>query len=160
MAIIQTKDWNRLLAYGQAWTRAQPNNPDVWFVIGRAYGNKAFHVGLERPLDAVPAYERAVQLQPQSIDAWVALGMADEELDRWAAAVVAFQHCVQINPDAVRYWDQLAISYGHAQQFAQVEGRHRAEVPTHVPSEGHWPAQTQPTPSVRGAVASGRTNPL
>jgi tetratricopeptide (TPR) repeat protein len=118
-AIINTQDWNRLLAYGNAWARAEPNNADAWFVVGRAYGSKAFGVGLGRPLDAAAAFEHAVQVQPQSLDSWVALGMVDEELDRWAGAVVAFQHCVQINPDNTHYWDQLAISYGHAQQFRQ-----------------------------------------
>jgi tetratricopeptide (TPR) repeat protein len=137
MAIMQTRDWNRLLAYGQAWARTQPNNPDAWFVVGRAYGSSAFHIGLGRPLDAVAAYERAVQLQSQYIDGWVALGMTDEELNRWAAASVAFQHCVQINPDNTHYWDQLAISYGHAQQFAE-ELRAIAGLESHAKTVQDW----------------------
>jgi tetratricopeptide (TPR) repeat protein len=136
-AIINTQDWNRLLAYGNAWARAEPNNADAWFVIGRAYGSKAFGVGLGRPLDAAAAFEHAVQVQPQSLDSWVALGMTDEELGRWAAAAVAFQHRVQINPDNTHYWDQLAISYGHAQQF-RLEADAIANLETHAKDVQDW----------------------
>src|SRR5579883_225805 len=99
MAIMQTGDGYRLLAYGRAWLQAEPRNADAWFVIGSAYGSRAFHIGLGRPVEAAAAFAHVVQLQPQSTDGWVALGMTDEELNRWSEAAVAFQHCTQINPD-------------------------------------------------------------
>ncbi len=45
-AIINAKDWNRLLAYGKAWAQAQPNNPTAYYVIARAYGSKCYNIDL------------------------------------------------------------------------------------------------------------------
>src|SRR5436190_19737716 len=64
-AIINRQDWNGLLAYGKAWAQAEPNSGDAWFVIGRAYGSKYYHIGLEQPQNAVPAFQRLVQVNPQ-----------------------------------------------------------------------------------------------
>jgi cytochrome c-type biogenesis protein CcmH/NrfG len=40
--IINTKDWNRLLAYGKTWAQDEPNNATAWYVIARAYGSKFY----------------------------------------------------------------------------------------------------------------------
>src|SRR5262249_31174813 len=81
-ALINTKNWNRVLAYGQAWTRAEPRNRDAWFLVGRAYGSKYYHIGLERPADAAPAFEHMVALDPQWPDGWHALGVIQQELEQ------------------------------------------------------------------------------
>ena len=118
-AIINTKDWNRLLAYGKAWAQSEPNNADAWFVIGRAYGSKFYHIGLERPAGALPAFQKVVQLRPEWPDGWNALGAIEQELNQWIDAVVAFQHAVRLAPTRTQYWRLLSASYIHTHQFPQ-----------------------------------------
>jgi tetratricopeptide (TPR) repeat protein len=118
-AIINTKDWNRLLAYGKAWTQAEPNNATGWYVIGRAYGSKFYNIGLGRTADAAAAYQRAVQLNPRMVEAWDALGLADQELDQWKDSVTALEHATQLQPQQTSFWDFLCASYMHTHQFQQ-----------------------------------------
>jgi len=118
-AIINTKDWNRLLAYGKAWAQAEPNNATAWYVIGRAYGSKYYNIGLGQPADAAIAYERAVQLNPQVADAWDALGVTYQELERWKESVAALERATQLAPERTGYWDFLSTAYMHTRQFSQ-----------------------------------------
>jgi tetratricopeptide (TPR) repeat protein len=118
-AIINTQDWNRLLAYGQAWTRAEPNNADAWYVVGRAYGSKYYNIGLGRPADAVQAYQRAVQLNPQLKEGWEMIGLTDEELGQWSGSAAALQHVLQMDPQQTNAWDFLCSAYIHLHQFQQ-----------------------------------------
>src|SRR5579863_4607799 len=67
-AIINSKDWNRLLAYGREWSQAEPNNATAWYVIARAYGSKSYNIGLGQPAEAALAYQRTVQLNPQWVE--------------------------------------------------------------------------------------------
>src|SRR5262249_37314669 len=116
-ALINTKDWNRVLADGQAWTRREPANPGAWFLWGRAYGSKYYHIGLERPADAAPAFEHMVALDPQWPDGWHALGVIQQELEQWDRSAVSLEHAVQLAPDRTRYWDFLCASYIHLHRY-------------------------------------------
>ena len=116
-AIINTRDWNRLLAYGQAWSRAEPNNATAWYVIARAYGSKNYNIGLGRPAEAVTAYQKVVQLNPQWVEAWNALGITYQEVGQWRESVVALERATQLAPERTTYWDFLCASYMHTHQF-------------------------------------------
>jgi tetratricopeptide (TPR) repeat protein len=118
-AIINTKDWNRLLAYGQAWAKAEPNNATAFYVIARAYGSKFYNIGLGRPDEAAAAYQRVVQLNPQWVEAWNALGITYQELGQWKESVGALERATQLAPDRTHYWDFLCASYMHTHQFQQ-----------------------------------------
>lgn len=116
-AIINTKDWTRLLAYGQAWARTEPNNATAWYVIARAYGSKYYNIGLGRPAEAGTAYQRVVQLNPQWIEAWNALGITYQELGQWKESVGALEQATRLAPQRTNYWDFLSASYMHTHQF-------------------------------------------
>ena len=118
-AIMQTKDWHRLLAYCQGWTKTEPNNADAWFCVGRAYGSKQYNIGLGQPAEAASAYQRSVKLNPQSPEAWHALGLMAQELGQWKESVAALEHAVQITPQRTNSWDFLCASYMHTHQFQQ-----------------------------------------
>lgn len=118
-AIINTKDWNRLLAYGQAWAKAEPNNATAYYVIARAYGSKFYNIGLGRPAEAASAYQRVVQLNPQWVEAWNALGITYQETGQWKESVSALERATQLAPDRTHYWDFLCASYMHTHQFQQ-----------------------------------------
>ncbi len=118
-AIINTLDWNRLLAYGKAWAQAEPNNATAWYVIGHAYGSKFYNVGLGQPAEAADAYRRAVQLNPKWVEAWNALGLMEQEIGQWRDSVTALERATQLAPDRTSYWDFLCGSYMHTHQFQQ-----------------------------------------
>jgi len=118
-AIINTRDWNRLLAYGQDWAKAEPGNATAWYVIARAYGSKEYNIGLERPTEAAAAYRRVVQLDPRWVEAWHALGLTDQELGQWKESVAALEHATQLVPGRTNSWDFLCASYMHTHQFQQ-----------------------------------------
>jgi tetratricopeptide (TPR) repeat protein len=117
--LINTKDWNRVLAYGQAWTRADPQSSDAWFLVGRAYGSKYYHIGLERPADAAPAFEHVVALKPEWPDGWNALAITQQELGQWDRSAVSLEHAVKLAPERTKYWDFLCASYIHLHRFDQ-----------------------------------------
>jgi tetratricopeptide (TPR) repeat protein len=117
--LINTKDWNRVLAYGQAWTRAEPQNSDAWFLVGRAYGSKYYHIGLERPADAAPAFERAAALKPEWPDGWNALAVIQQELGQWDRSAVSLERAVRLAPERTKYWDFLCASYIHLHRWDQ-----------------------------------------
>src|SRR5262249_34742898 len=117
--IINRQDWNGLLAYGKACVQAEPNNGDAWLVIGRAYGSKYYHIGLEQPQNAVPAFQRLVQVKPQWPDGWNALGTVEQEVGQWKESAIAFERATQLAPERPHYWDMLVGSYMHTHQFPQ-----------------------------------------
>jgi hypothetical protein len=85
-AIMRSRNWNQLLAYGKAWAKAEPSNADAWYTIARGYGSKADHTGLEEPAKAVPAYKQVVKLRPQWAGGWYALGVTEQELGQYNAS--------------------------------------------------------------------------
>lgn len=118
-AIINTRDWRRLLAYGQDWAKAEPDNATAWYVVARAYGSKYYSIGLGRPAEAAAAYQRVVQLNPRWVEAWHALGITYQELGQWKESVAALEHATQLVPQRTNSWDFLCASYMHTHQFQQ-----------------------------------------
>src|ERR1035437_9110182 len=57
---VNAQDWNGLLRYSIEWTQTEPNAPMAWFYLGNTYGQ-----ALNQPQHALPAFERAVALQPK-----------------------------------------------------------------------------------------------
>jgi tetratricopeptide (TPR) repeat protein len=118
-AIINRQDWNGLLAYGQAWAKAEPDNPTAWYVIARADGSKSYNIGLGRPADAAAAYERVVRLNPRWVEAWHALGLTRQELGQWKESAAALEQATRLVPQRTNSWDFLCASYMHTHQFQQ-----------------------------------------
>jgi tetratricopeptide (TPR) repeat protein len=136
-AIINTQDWNRLLAYGQAWAKAEPNNATAWYTIARAYGSKYYKIGLARPADAIVAYQHVVHLNPQWVEAWNALGITYQELGQWRESVAALERATQLAPQRTTYWDFLAASYMHTRQYEQA-ARAVANLQRHATTAADW----------------------
>jgi tetratricopeptide (TPR) repeat protein len=66
-ALGQHGDWQGQLAYGTAWVRAEPNNPDAWFILSTARENLGQLPG------AIEAGKRAVQMKPSMWPYWYPL---------------------------------------------------------------------------------------
>ena len=72
---IDRKDWSGLLAYTQAWTHAEPNDPLAWYGLGMTY-----IVGLNQPRPAADAFRRAVTLRPEWPQAWAHLASVQSQM--------------------------------------------------------------------------------
>jgi tetratricopeptide (TPR) repeat protein len=123
--LVRARDWNGLLRYATAWTKAAPNDPMGWFYLGNTYG-----IGLKRPEQAEPAFQRAVALRANWPEAWNALGMVSVELKHYDNAVKAFTRATEQAPARSNYWNSLAAAYSYQNRLSMavqaLEGEERA----------------------------------
>jgi tetratricopeptide (TPR) repeat protein len=123
--LVRAHDWEGLLRYATAWTKAAPNEPMGWFYLGNTYG-----IGLKRPEQAAPAFQHAVSLRPNWPEAWNALGMVSVELKRYDDAVKAFSRATEQAPARSNYWNSLAAAYSYQNRPSMavqaLEGEQRA----------------------------------
>ncbi|MEO8481701.1 MAG: tetratricopeptide repeat protein [Acidobacteriota bacterium] len=124
-ALVRAQDWNGLLRYATAWTKATPNDAMGWYYLGNAYG-----IGLKRPDQAQPAFQRAVELRANWPQAWNALGFVSVDLKRYDDAVTAFTHATEQAPTRPNYWNSLAAAYSYQNRLSMavqaLEGEQRA----------------------------------
>ncbi len=81
------------------------------------------HNGLEDQLgDAVPAYQRATQIAPQSAEAWVGLGRAYfQDTSTYSQALTAFQTAARLAPDRTDFCASYATVLRQTSGAAQAE---------------------------------------
>jgi cytochrome c-type biogenesis protein CcmH/NrfG len=98
-------DMAQALSGYQTLTRALPQNADFWFRLGNVY------VRLERPDQAVDAYQHALQIEPAHAKAWHNLGII-----RLRQAEAAFAQSAQnaAGVDAPLQQDSAAMVHGIA----------------------------------------------
>jgi tetratricopeptide (TPR) repeat protein len=124
-AYVGRQDWNGLMRYSRAWAEAEPKAAMPWYFLGNTYG-----IGLNQPAQAVPAFEKAVALQPHWPQVWNALGHANVQLKRYDAAIAAFMQAVQQAPERANYWNSLAAVYSYENRpgltVKALEGEQRA----------------------------------
>jgi tetratricopeptide (TPR) repeat protein len=111
-ALEHRKDWNGLLKYAQAWTQAEPNNPNAWGVLSVAY-----FFGLDRPDLALDPTKRGISLAPKEPGAWTALGSIYMKLKHYSDAVDAFTHAVDLAPHNGNFWNNLASAYSEEKNY-------------------------------------------
>ena len=98
-------DWAGLLAWGQAWARADAKNPLAWFVQGRALGE------LGRYSEAIAAYRQNLSLAPGDVWAHNNLGNAYRDSGRPRAAMQAYRAAVEIDLDYLPAWSNLGQTF-------------------------------------------------
>jgi tetratricopeptide (TPR) repeat protein len=103
---MRANDYNGLVQYATAWSRAEPNNPDPWAYLGMAYG-----LHLHQPEKAVTAINRSLQLNPKQPEGWHALGVTYVDLKQYGNAIRAIQKAIQLNPNQPTYQNNLAAAY-------------------------------------------------
>jgi tetratricopeptide (TPR) repeat protein len=106
------KDWQGLLRYANAWTKAEPNSVDAWAFVGNAYT-----LGLNQPEKGIDPLKRCVAIQPNSAPAWHALGVTYIMAKQYGPAVDAIKHAIQINPNQPTYYNNLAVAYSDGGAF-------------------------------------------
>jgi tetratricopeptide (TPR) repeat protein len=102
---VRNQDWQGLLRYAQAWTRAEPNAPMAWFYLGATLDRQ-----FQQPEQAAPALEKAVGMQHVWPQAWNALGFVYNELKRPGDSARAFSNAAQQAADNPHYWGNLAAA--------------------------------------------------
>lgn len=112
-AFWDKQDWEGMLQYAQAWTRAEPRNAMAWYELGSSLAL------YNDPNGARSALLNAVNLQPIFPQAWNGLGLFYMQTGQTTKAVNAFQHAVRQAPDNDRYRRNLTaasqtISHKHA----------------------------------------------
>ncbi len=105
-AYVQSKNYQGLLQYASAWSRAEPNNPDAWSYLGVVYG-----IYLKQPDRAVAPMLQSLRLNPNQAPGWHALGITYLQLRKNADAVGAISHAIRLNPNQPNYYNNLAAAY-------------------------------------------------
>jgi tetratricopeptide (TPR) repeat protein len=83
-----------------------PDNGDAWFNLGAALDY------LEREAEAVPAYQRAIELEPRPL-AYNGLGDVYTALGRYDEAIAAYQQAIELNPAYPWPYHNLGLLYEH-----------------------------------------------
>jgi tetratricopeptide (TPR) repeat protein len=112
-ALERNHDWNGLLRYGQAWTKAEPNNANAWAAVSVAY------FFLDRPDLALEPTKKGVELAPREAGAWTGLGHVYATLKQYPEAVDAYTHAVELKPDNGNFWNNLAAAYSEQGDYAK-----------------------------------------
>lgn len=99
------RDWPGLLALGQAQARAEPGNPLVWFVQGRALS------AMGRSAEAIAAYERNLQLAPGDVYARNNLGNVWRDSGHPREAMRAYRAAVETDPGYPQAWHNLGLTF-------------------------------------------------
>jgi tetratricopeptide (TPR) repeat protein len=108
---ITSHNWDAALKYATAWTKAEPNNYHPWGALGVAYG-----MGFHQPANAISAFKKAVELNPDFFQCWNAMGVEYLNLKNYAEAVMAFQHATKLAPTRWKYWNNLVVAYSERNQ--------------------------------------------
>ena len=100
IACVMQGDAEAGLKHANAATQMRADDARFWFTLGRA------HKAAGALADAVVAYRRAIDLQPQYAQAHVSLGIALSAQGELDAAIAAYQQAIQLQP-------QLAVAHAN-----------------------------------------------
>jgi len=105
-AYVQSKDYQGLLQYATAWTKADPASAEAWSYLGVVYG-----IYLKQPDKAVAPMQQSLKLNPDQAPGWHALGVTYIQLKKYPDAVTAISKAIKLNPNQPTYYNNLAAAY-------------------------------------------------
>jgi tetratricopeptide (TPR) repeat protein len=88
----------------------EPHNAMIWINLGAAYLGNPVLATSEQQMQAIAAFERALELDPASPSVHYNLGLLFMDRDDIDLAVAAFRRAIQVNPfdrDARHWLDRL-----------------------------------------------------
>jgi tetratricopeptide (TPR) repeat protein len=123
-AYVQSRDYQGLLKYSTAWSKAEPNNADAWSYLGVVYG-----IYLKQPDKAVGPMLQSLKLNPNQAPGWHALGITYIQLKQNADAVSAISHAIKLNPNQPTYYNNLAAAYAEMARWQDAFNTLNDELP-------------------------------
>jgi tetratricopeptide (TPR) repeat protein len=100
------ENWSAALTCFQKAKEVTPQDADVWFYLGIAYGE------LDRHQDAIESYKQAIRIKPDDAKAHCNLGNAYRNLGRYQDAIEACKQAIRINPNYAEAHFHLGAAYG------------------------------------------------
>ncbi len=103
-----------LAAYRQQMEQTaahNPGDPDILSELGQVY------TAIHRPMDAIPIYKRALDIDPNSLGALNGLGLAYLTMHDSNDAIKSFVACLNIDPTVYSCLSNLGGSYLEAGRF-------------------------------------------
>jgi len=123
------QDWQGLAAYGQRWTKAEPQNPLAWATLGDAYCR------LNQMDPSADAFKKAAALSPGDSRPWEALAGCYANLKQFEKSVQAAQMAAKVAPNNGRAW------LGFATQLHNIATQQQMQAHTLI--GGALPPQTK-----------------
>ncbi len=120
-----TQDRTWLDRAGISLREAESRNPDV-AAAHRVEGY--LHYADDSYAQAVPEFERAIELQPGKAMAHIYLGKAYEDNDQLEAALAEFLKASEVEPEYFRTWQNLGAYYQNRSDFQQMARYHKKAV--------------------------------
>jgi tetratricopeptide (TPR) repeat protein len=103
--LASERDWGGLLKYAAAETDRESENALMWYYRGYALYN------LDRYPEAQRAYEKAVQVNPEFVDALLSLGVIDASHRNYKGAIDRYLAALKYRPGYPIAQQNLAIAY-------------------------------------------------
>ncbi|HWC63083.1 MAG TPA: tetratricopeptide repeat protein, partial [Rhizomicrobium sp.] len=110
MLYLRQPQLAKALSEATSLTKDEPDNPYFYEVLGQIY------LSMARPLDAIPAYQKAVDLKPQAPQLRLALAVAQLATDRQdmsQAALLNLKAASLAENDDVMTWYETAQAYSN-----------------------------------------------
>lgn len=95
------KDYAKLLENATLLAGRYPNSGLAQYILGVAYGKLGFFP------DAAAAFQQAIKLKPDFVDAWNNLGWAYSQSGKLAEAVAVFRQLLKLTPNDAQVWNSL-----------------------------------------------------
>lgn len=113
VALETAGEWESLARLAERWTREQPQNPDAWAALCRAW------FALKRYEDAATASRKRVSIDAADAAAWIDLGASHSRLGRQAEAIECLRKALRIAPDIGMVWYNLAEAYSGVDRLVE-----------------------------------------
>ena len=87
------KNYQNAIYYGQRLTTLSPGSHKAWYGLGKAFE------GADKPIDAISAYGKAVEVNPNYVEGYLALGMLQLQADLASEAVTNLEKAENLTPN-------------------------------------------------------------
>lgn len=99
----------------RAAINGKPNDYTLWNKLGATLANGGY------AKDAIPAYERSLELRPRYARGWLNLGISRSNSGEYVEAVRCYFKSLQIVPEASHIWSYLRINFSCLDRFDLID---------------------------------------
>lgn len=124
-------EYEEALTFFQKAAEAHPDDPDAWYGLGSCY------VGLDKPDDAIAAYNRPILHDPDNALAHFVLAMYYKTIGQYEQEIPSLLEVVRIDPANLRARFELGRAYGELERteeqidtFTEILGNNPDHIPT------------------------------